>query len=416
MGRGLIRGYYLAVHLSLPRGRFFSMLPLEGVTVISMEQAVAAPFASRQLADLGARVIKIERPGVGDFARAYDETVHGESSYFVWLNRSKESLTLDVKSPEGLAIVHELLADADVFINNLGPGAIDRLGLGAAALAETHPRLIHATISGYGTTGDWSHRKAYDLLVQSEAGLVSITGEPDSVARVGISVADIAAGMYAYTGILTALLHRANTGIAAPVEVSLFEALAEWMGNPAYFTMYGGKEPQRAGAQHLSIAPYGPFTSGEDDIIMLSVQNSREWQTFCEIVMADTSLLTYEPFATNGARCENRPELNEAINKRFAELGTAEAIALLDEARIANARVNTIGEFVDHPALASRDRWVTVESPGGEIRALKPPASLGGIEPRMDPVPALGAHTDAILTSLGHSAESIAALRSAGTL
>jgi itaconate CoA-transferase len=392
------------------------MLPLEGITVVSMEQAVAAPFATRQLADLGARVIKIERPGVGDFARNYDETVFGESSYFVWLNRSKESLTLDVKSPDGLVIVHELLAGADVFLNNLGPGAILRMGLDATTLAKTYPRLIHTTISGYGTTGDWADRKAYDLLVQSEAGLVSITGEPDSVARVGISVADIAAGMYAYSGVLTALLHRSNTGTVVPVEVSLFEALAEWMGNPAYFTMYGGTAPQRVGAQHASIAPYGPFTSGQDDIIMLSVQNPREWQAFCEIVMADAGLAVVEPFATNSARCAHRAELNATIGRRFAELDTAKIIALLDRAKIANARVNTMAEFVKHPALSSRDRWVTVDSPGGEIRALKPPASLGGIEPRMEAVPALGAHTDSILTSLGHSAEAIDRLRSAGVL
>ena len=392
------------------------MFPLDGVTVVSMEQAVAAPFATRQLADLGARVIKIERPGVGDFARSYDERVHGESSYFIWLNRSKESLTLDVKSPDGLAIVHELLADADVFLSNLAPGAINRLGLDVAALAERYPRLIHATISGYGTTGDWAHRKAYDLLVQSEAGLVSITGQPDSVARVGISVADIAAGMYAYTGILTALLHRANTGTVAPVEVSLFEALGEWMGSPAYYTMYSGLAPRRVGAEHATIAPYGPYVSSAGDIIMLAVQSQQEWREFCRLVMNDTELASVPEFAINSARCDHREQLNALISARIGQLGTAEAISLLDTAGIANGRVNTISEFIEHPALKSRDRWVTVDSPGGEIRALKPPASLGGIEPRMDAVPALGAHTEPILTSLGHSPESIAALRSAGTI
>lgn len=392
------------------------MLPLEGITVVSMEQAVAAPFASRQLADLGARVIKIERPGSGDFARGYDETVHGQSSYFVWLNRSKESLTLDVKVPAGRAILHELLAGADVLLNNLGPGAMARLGLDAATLAETYPRLVHATISGYGTTGAWADRKAYDLLVQSEAGLVSITGEPDNVARVGISVADIAAGMYAYSGILTALLHRATTGVTVPVEVSLFEALAEWMGSPAYYTKYGGTSPKRVGAQHATIAPYGPFTSAEDDIVMLSVQNAREWRAFCAIVMDDATLADHELFATNSARCAHRAELNATIGSRFAELATAEATSLLDRARIANARVNTLAEFLEHPALSSRERWVTVDSPGGAIQALKPPASLGGIEPHMGAIPALGAHTDAIVTSLGRSPEEIASLRSAGTL
>ncbi|GAA0603181.1 CaiB/BaiF CoA-transferase family protein [Sporichthya brevicatena] len=392
------------------------MLPLDGVTVVSIEQAVAAPFATRQLADLGARVIKIERPGVGDFARSYDERVHGESSYFIWLNRSKESLTLDFKRPEGLTILHQLLSGADVFLSNLGPGAIGRLGLDAPTLAEKYPRLIHATISGYGTTGVWAHRKAYDLLVQSEAGLVSITGQPDSVARVGISVADISAGMYAYTGILTALLHRANTGVVAPVEVSLFESLAEWMGSPAYYTMYSGEPPRRVGAEHATISPYGPYASSSGDIIMLAVQSQEEWREFCRVVMEDPGLASNPEFAINSARCDHREKLNALIGKRIGQLSTDEALRLLDSARIANARVNTVNEFLEHPALASRDRWVTVDSPGGEIRALKPPASLGGIEPRMDAVPALGAHTDAILGSLGYSPESIEELRSAGAI
>jgi formyl-CoA transferase len=392
------------------------MFPLEGVTVVSIEQAVAAPFATRQLADLGARVIKIERPGVGDFARSYDERVHGESSYFIWLNRSKESLTLDFKTPDGLAIIHELLAAADVFLSNLGPGAIKRLGLDAPALAERYPRLIHATISGYGSTGDWAHRKAYDLLVQSEAGLVSITGQPDSVARVGISVADISAGMYAYTGILTALFHRANTGVVAPVEVSLFESLAEWMGSPAYYTMYSGEPPRRVGAEHATIAPYGPYASSAGDIIMLAVQSQEEWREFCRLVMNDPDLASVAEFAINSARCDHREKLNALISERIGRLGTDEAIGLLDAARIANGRVNTVNEFLEHPALESRGRWVTVDSPGGEIRALKPPASLGGIEPRMEAVPALGAQTEAILSSLGYSPEAIAGLRSAGTI
>ncbi|MRK03017.1 CoA transferase [Aeromicrobium sp. S22] len=392
------------------------MKPLDGVTVVSMEHAVAAPFATRQLADLGARVIKIERPRVGDFARGYDETVHGESSYFVWLNRSKESLTVDVKSPDGQAIIRELLADADVFVNNLGPGAIDRLRLDAATLAALNPRLIHATISGYGTTGDWAHRKAYDLLVQSEAGLVSITGGPDEIARAGISVADIAAGMYTYSGILTALLHRANTGRAAPVEVSLFEALAEWMGSPAYYAAYGGREPERVGAQHATIAPYGPYESADGEIVMLAVQNHREWQDFCRVVMGQPALASQPEFATNSARCEHRAELNTVIAERLGQLGTHALVGLLDSAGVANARVNTMSDLAEHPALVSRDRWVEVDSPGGRIRALRPPATLGGIEPHMGGVPALGEHTDTILTSLGYSATTIDRLRSAGTL
>lgn len=392
------------------------MRPLDGMTVVALEQAVAAPFASRQLADLGARVIKIERPGTGDFAREYDQTVFGESSYFVWLNRSKESLTLDVKSPSGLEVLHRLLADADVLLSNLGPGAMERLGLGAVSLAQPYPRLVHATISGYGTTGAWAHRKAYDMLVQAEAGLMSITGQPDSVARVGISVADIAAGMYAYSGILTALLHRSLTGTVAPVEVSLFDALAEWMCNPAYYTMYGGTAPQRVGAEHASIAPYGPFVSADGDTIILSVQNSREWQAFCEQVMGDATLTTYEPFSTNSQRCANRTELNNAINKRFGEFATTELLAMLEGAAIANARANTMQQFAEHPALSSRERWRTVGSPGGDIRALVPPATLGGIEPRMDAVPALGEHTDLILAELGYTDDAVADLRAAGTV
>ncbi|MGU3498648.1 CaiB/BaiF CoA transferase family protein [Mycobacterium sp. C31M] len=392
------------------------MQPLAGITVVSLEQAVAAPFASRQLADLGARVIKIERPDGGDFARNYDETVLGESSYFVWLNRSKESLTLDVKSSAGSEILHKLLADADVLLNNLGPGAMTRLGLDSVTLAGSYPQLVHATISGFGTTGDCAHRKAYDMLVQAEAGLMSITGELERGVRVGISVADIAAGMYAYSGILTALLHRANTGVALPLEVTLFEALAEWMGNPAYYTMYGGVAPQRVGAEHASIAPYGPFTTAEGHTIVLSVQSPREWKAFCQEVMADPQLTTCESFSTNARRCANRAKLNAAVARRFAELSTAEASAVLEKASIAHARVNSMQEFTEHPALSSRGRWTTVGCPGGEIRALIPPVTLGGVEARMDPVPAIGQHTDAILAELGYSGDAIADLRAAGAL
>lgn len=369
------------------------MLPLDGVTVVSMEHAVSAPFATRQLADLGARVIKIERPGVGDFARNYDETVHRESSSLVWLNRSKETLTLDVKSPDGLAIVHELLAGADVFLNNLGPGAVERLGLDAVTLVEAYPRLIHATISGYGTSGDWAHRKAYDLLVQSEAGLVSITGEPDSVARVEISLADIAAGMYAYSGILTALLHRANTGTAAPVEVSLFEALAEWMGNPAYCNDARRHPPQRVGTQHASIAPYGPFTSARGrHRHTVGAEPARVGRVLRDghgRLDADGPRGVRDELRalrqSVGPKRHDRPAVRRAGDRRCHR-----------SARPGQDRERS-GQrdrrLVDHPALASRDRWVTVDSPSGEIRALKPPATLGGIEPRMDAVPALGART-----------------------
>lgn len=392
------------------------MLPLENVTVVSMEQAVAAPFATRQLADLGARVIKIERPDGGDFARNYDETVYGESSYFVWLNRSKESLTLDVKSEDGQRILHELLSETDVFCSNLGPGATSRLGLDPATLTRDYPRLIPVTISGYGTSGEWADRKAYDLLVQAEAGLVSVTGDGETIARAGISIADIAAGMYAYSGVLAALLHRASTGHAAPVEVSLFDSLAEWMGNPAYFTMYGGELPKRIGAQHAGIAPYGPYTTSDEKVIMLAVQNQREWKNFCETVMSAPELTERETFATNTARCAHRTELNSVIGARFAALTSREALDLLERARIANARVNTMAEFATHPALTSRDRWVPVDSPGGEVRALRPPADIDGLEPQMGPVPALGEHTASVLAGLGYSTEQIEALRSDGTV
>ncbi|MEU6663849.1 CaiB/BaiF CoA-transferase family protein [Streptomyces sp. NPDC046821] len=393
-------------------------LPLEGVTVVSLEQAVAAPFATRQLADLGARVIKVERPGGGDFARRYDTTVHGQASYFVWLNRSKESLTLDLKSPEGREILEELLADADVFVQNLAPGAADRMDLGPDALQARHPRLIPCTISGYGTTGSWSHRKAYDLLVQCQTGLLSITGTPDEPARVGISVADIAAGMYAYSGVLSALYTRATTGRAPAVEVSLFEALAEWMSQPAYYTRYGGTQPPRFGAQHFTIAPYGPFTAADGKDVLLSIQNEREWQALCGTVLGRPELVDDPRFATGADRVAHRDEVNAAVAERFAELDSEDAMALLDKARIANAGVNSIAEFLAHPALAERDRWRDIEVPGdqGPVQALLPPADLSGVTARMDPVPAAGQHTEQILAALGRGAEDIERLRARGVI
>ncbi len=388
-------------------------LPLAGVTVVSLEQAVAAPFATRQLADLGARVIKIERPDGGDFARRYDETVHGQSSYFVWLNRSKESLTLDVKTADGRAVLERLLAGADVLVHNLGPGAAARIGIDATSLAERHPRLIPCTISGYGTDGPWADRKAYDLLVQSETGLVSLTGTPDEVAKAGIPVADIAAGMYAYSGILTALYRRATTGWISAVEVSLFDALAEWLASPAYYTRYGSRQPARVGAQHATIAPYGPFTTADHDTVLLAIQNEREWHTFCQVVLDQPTIAGDHRFATNSARVEHRDELNAVIAARFATLDTGTVVTLLDKANVANARLNSVAQFLDHPALAGRDRWRTVGTPGGDIQALLPPATLSDIDPAMNPVPALGEHTDAILRGLGHTDTDIAALRAA---
>lgn len=385
--------------------------PLAGVTVVALEQAVAAPFATRQLAELGARVIKIERPGTGDFARGYDESVHGLSSYFVWLNRSKESLTLDVKHPDGRAILDRLLASADVFVQNLTPDAIARLGLTAEALRPRHPTLITCTISGYGDSGPWAARKAYDLLVQCETGLVSITGAPDEAAKAGISVADIAAGMYAYSGILTALYQRAVSGVTQSIDVSLFEALAEWMGAPLYYTEYGGTPLARTGVRHATIAPYGPYVVGDGATVLVAIQNDREWAAFCGSVLDRPELAVDERFARNSARVRHRAELDAIIVARFAVLDTPALLDRLDGARIANARINAVGDLVEHPVLTGRERWRTVDTPGGPVRALLPPATLHHGEPRIGPVPALGAHTESILRELGHSDTDIDRLR-----
>ncbi|MFD9909197.1 CaiB/BaiF CoA transferase family protein [Streptomyces sp. NPDC059063] len=393
-------------------------LPLTGITVVSLEQAVAAPFATRQLADLGARVIKVERPGGGDFARRYDTTVHGQASYFVWANRSKESLTLDVKSEQGGQVLRELLAGADVFVQNLAPGAADRLGLSAAELQARHPSLITCTISGYGTSGPWAGRKAYDMLVQCQTGLVSLTGTPDEAVRVGISVADIAAGTYAYSGILSALFTRATTGRAPAVEVSLFDALAEWMGQPAYYTRYGGTQPPRVGARHATVAPYGVFTAADGKEVLLSVQNEPEWAALCARFLGRPDLADDPRFATGSARVAHREELDALIAGRFAELTGDEATALLDAANVANAGVNTVTDFLEHPVLAERGRWRDVGLPGGApaVQALLPPVDLSGVSPRMDPVPDVGEHTEKILAELGRAPEQIAELRARGII
>ena len=384
--------------------------PLRGVTVVSLEQAVAAPFATRQLADLGARVVKIERPGGGDFARRYDETVHGNSSYFTWLNRSKESLTLDVKSAAGRAILDELLARADVFVQNLGPGAAGRLGTGPDALKDRYPRLICCTVTGWGSDGPWAGRKAYDLLVQCETGLVSLTGTPEHQAKAGISVADIAAGMYAYSGVLTALLRRALTGEATAVEVSLFEALAEWMGAPAYYTRHGGRAPERMGIEHATIAPYGPFAVA-DGTVLLAVQNDREWAALCTALLSQPELAGDPRFAVNSARVARRAEVNALVGEPLGRLPGEAALALLQSAGIAAARINQVSDFLDHPVLAQRHRWREIAVPGGTAQALLPPAALAGIEPVMGPVPAAGQHTSDILRELGRSDAEIDALR-----
>jgi itaconate CoA-transferase len=390
------------------------MLPLQGRTVIAVEQAVAAPFASRQLADLGARVIKIERPGVGDFARSYDTTVNGLASHFVWTNRSKESLTLDLKRPQAADVLTRLVARADVFMHTLAPGAINRLGFGSDTLRQRYRRLITCEISGYGSSGPYRDKKAYDLLVQSEAGLVSITGTGDTPSKVGISIADIAAGMYAFSGVLAALLRRQQTGEGSVVEVSMFDALAEWMGYPAYFTEGSGTAPVRSGARHASIAPYGPFLAGDGQPVYLGLQNEREWARFCADVLQRPELADDQRFASNSARVAHQEALDQAITQAFSGLSAADVVARLDSAGIANARMNTMREFLDHPQLTARDRWRTVASPVGPLRALVPPISLDGSEPVMGAVPALGEHTDAILGEIGYDAATIASWRRAG--
>ncbi|MFJ8109105.1 CaiB/BaiF CoA transferase family protein [Streptomyces sp. NPDC096132] len=381
-------------------------LPLAGITVVTVEQAVAAPFATRQLADLGARVIKVERPGGGDFARRYDTTVHGESSYFVWLNRSKESLTLDLKSEHGRHVLERLMGRADVFVQNLAPGAAAGLGLGAEALRARFPSLIACSISGYGSSGPWADRKAYDLLVQCQTGLVSLTGGPREPARVGISIADIAAGMYACSGILTALFTRATTGVARAVEVSLFEALAEWMGQPAYYTRFGGAQPPRVGTQHATIAPYGAYTAADGRDVLFSIQNEREWAALCERFLEAPGLVDDPRFATGPARVAHRDELNAIVAERFAASDSGEVRDLLDAAGIANAGVNDVQDFLAHPVLTARDRWRQVPIPGGvTVPALVPPVDLAGVTPRMGAVPAEGEHTESILAELGHGPE-----------
>jgi itaconate CoA-transferase len=383
------------------------MLPLEGITIISIEQAVAAPFATRQLADLGARVVKIERPGVGDFARDYDETVRGMASHFVWLNRSKESLTLDLKHPEAIPIVHRLLENADVFIQNLAPGATERLGLGPEVLAQRYPRLIVCDVSGYGSSGPYRDKKAYDLLVQCETGLVSVTGTPETPSKVGISIADISAGMYAFTGILTALYQRERTGKGTVLEVSLFEALGEWMGYAAYFAAYGGTPPPRTGASHATIAPYGPFQAGDGKQVNLGLQNEREWAQFCTIVLEEPEMATDPRFDSNAKRVANREALHAMIDAVFSQLTIEQVVARLDRAQIANARMNEMQEFWDHPQLQARERWREVGSPVGPLQALLPPVTMRDVEPRMDPIPALGEQTVPILRSLGYQDEQI---------
>ncbi|WP_462379151.1 CaiB/BaiF CoA transferase family protein [Pseudomonas sp. Marseille-QA0892] len=392
--------------------------PLDGITVVSLEHAIAAPFCTRQLADLGARVIKVERPGVGDFARGYDERVDGLASHFVWTNRSKESLSLDLKQDEARKILDSLLGDADVLVQNLAPGAAARMGLSFDDLHARYPRLIVCDISGYGEGGPYEKKKAYDLLIQSEGGFLSVTGGPgeDEMAKAGCSIADIAAGMYAYSGILSALLLRGKTGEGSHVDVSMLEGLVEWMGYPMYYAYEGAPQPPRAGASHSTIYPYGPFQAGDGGTVMLGLQNEREWQLFCEKVLLDASLAADERFAANFKRSENRDALKAIILDTFSTLTADEVIARLDEAQIANAHVNDMAGVWAHPQLKARQRWTEVGSPIGAIPALLPPARNAAFTPRMDPVPALGEHSQALLKELGYGDADIARLKDHGVI
>ena len=387
--------------------------PLDGVTVVTLEHAIAAPFCTRQLADLGARVIKVERPGVGDFARAYDTRVNGEASHFVWTNRSKESLTLDLKNPDALAALNELLATADVLVQNLAPGAAARMGLSFDALHAKNPKLIVCDISGYGEDGPYRDKKAYDLLIQSEAGFLSVTGSADAPAKAGNSVADIAAGMYAYSSILAALIQRGKTGQGGHIDVSMLESLGEWMQYPMYYAYEGQTPPPRTGASHASIYPYGPFPAGDGGFVMLGLQNEREWKAFCDVVMKNPGLATDARFDANAKRNANRAELKATIDAEFAKLTTAQVEERLDEAKIANARMNDMAGLWAHPQLKARERWRDVGSPAGAVPALLPPGRNSAFDYRMDAVPRVGEHTEAILRELGRDDASVARLREA---
>ena len=392
------------------------MQPLTGLTVVTLEHAIAGPFATRQLADLGARVIKVERPGSGDFARGYDARVRGLASHFVWTNRSKESVTLDVKNPDGAKALERLVLDkADVVVQNLAPGAASRLGLGFERLSAMKPEIIVCDISGYGADGPYRDKKAYDLLIQSEAGFVSVTGTPDQPSKAGPSIADIAAGMYAYTNILAALLQRGRTGTGQHIDVSMLEALTEWTSYPLYYAFDGAPPPPRTGAAHATIYPYGPFPTGDGGTVMMGLQNEPEWVNFCQIVLQRPELATEPRFAGNANRVAARDALRHAIVDAFAALTAQQVLARLDAAKIANARVNTMHEVWEHPQLAARKRWREIETPAGPVPALLPPGSWD-VDPRMDPVPALGEHTDDVLTELGYDPHEIAALHAAGAV
>jgi itaconate CoA-transferase len=392
------------------------MRPLEGITVVTLEHAIAAPFCTRQLADLGARVIKVERPGSGDFARAYDERVRGLASHFVWTNRSKESLTLDVKQAAARDVLGKLIEGADVLVQNLAPGAAARLGLSYEALQPRHPRLIVCDISGYGSDGPYRDKKAYDLLIQSEAGFLSVTGTPDDPAKAGCSIADIAAGMHACSSILSALIQRGRTGRGSRIDVSMLESMVEWMSYPLYYAFDGATPPPRAGAAHATIYPYGPFPAGDGKTVMLGLQNEREWAVFCDKVLRRPELAADERFSSNSRRTEQREALRAIIVESFAALSAEQVIERLDDAQIANAHMNDMHDVWQHPQLKARGRWTDVPTPAGPVPALLPPGATDAYTPRMDAVPALGEHTQAILAELGYSPNDIAAMQSSGAV
>ncbi len=387
--------------------------PLDGITVVSLEHAIAAPFCTRQLADMGARVIKVERPGSGDFARGYDERVRGMASHFVWTNRSKESLTLDLKRDGASDVMERLLAEADVLVQNLAPGAAARLGLSFEALHERFPKLIVCDISGYGVGGPYQDKKAYDLLIQSESGFVSTTGTAEDPVKAGCSIADIAAGMYAYSGILNALLLRQKTGLGSQLDVSMLESMVEWMGYPMYYAFEGAPPPVRAGAAHATIYPYGPFPVGDGNTIMLGLQNDREWRVFCAQVLRQAELAEDPRFVTNSLRTTNRDVLRALIVDAFASMTIAAVADRLEDAQIANARVNDMKGVWAHEQLKARSRWSQVDSPVGSLPALLPPASNSAFSPRMDAVPGIGQHTDAVLASLGYAPDQVARFHAA---
>ena len=400
--------------MSQPNG----LRPLDGITVVSLEHAIAAPFCTRQLADLGARVIKVERPGTGDFARGYDQRVNGLASHFVWTNRSKESLTLDLKQESATDVLDSLLATADVLVQNLAPGASARMGLSFEVLHQRFPRLIVCDISGYGAGGPYEKKKAYDLLIQSEGGFLSVTGGPgeNEMAKAGCSIADIAAGMYAYTGILSALLLRGRTGEGSHLDVSMLESLVEWMNYPMYYAYDGAPPPPRAGAAHATIYPYGPFPIGDGSTVMLGLQNEREWQLFCDKVLLTPELAKDERFSANFKRVENRSALRALIVESFSTLNFDAVFDRLEHALIANARVNDMQGVWDHPQLQARDRWREVETSAGTVPSLIPPGSNSAFEPRMDAVPGLGQHTEQVLRDLGLGTDRIEQMRAAGAI